>query len=398
MKSRWLLLTSVVIGIAAWGISATSSPEIPREPLAAAPAGSSVVARIDVGAVTASHLWRVLLEEDQDEEGMRRIERVCGYDPLQQVDEVVVFVSGGDERPFEHVGFLARGEMARGRANRERLVGCVSQVVGGGRGGGMRQVEVEGEAAIASSSGESQAAFLGSDGVVGGDRQVVAQAIRVARRDAPAAATDPVLQRLWSRVSADRDVVAVAHVPSRWLPAMRRMARESEGELAALTHLRALGIGARLRGGLALGVAAETDGPEGAARIAALVDARVQGLLSDPLTRLSAIGRALRRVRAEANGSEIVLTLSLRDEDIDALLALWRQLRTAAAQPERPAGPGEPAEPTEPTEPTDVPGPTGAEPRPAPPTSPEPAPTDPGPEEAPTPAASSEAAPAPPPP
>jgi hypothetical protein len=389
MKSRWLLLTCAVVGVGAWALAATGSPEIPRDPLAAAPAGSTVVARIDVQAVTASHLWRVLLEEDEDEEGVRRIERECGYDPLEQVEQVVVFVSGTDERPFEHVGFLARGEMARGRANRERLVACVGQVVGGR--GAVQQVEIEGETAIASSSGGSHAAFLGEDGVVGGDREVVAQAIRVARGDAPASVTDPVLRRLWSRVSADRDVVAVAHLPSRWLPALRRMARDRESELAALATLRSVGVGLRLRDGLAVGVAAETDGAAGAERLAQLVETQVEGLLEDPLTRLSAIGRVARRLQVEAQGRELVLTVSLREADIDALLELWRELRAAgddapAPTPEEPAAgddapaptPEEPAAPSErepaPSQGEAAPEPAEAEPEPA---EAEPAPSEP---------------------
>src|SRR5690606_15665097 len=230
---------------------------IPESALAAAPAGSSIVMRVDVAAVTASHAFQALLEEDRAEGGVRGVARACGYDPLDQVDEAFVFVSGSPERPFSEVGFVASGEMARGSENRQRLIDCVGAVVSGR--GAMQRVEVEGIPAIASSSGASHAAFLGSDGVVAGDRPMVARAIRVAAGDAPSAAGDATLARLWSRVSADRDIVAVAHLPERWIPALRRMARQLEGDLSALAGVRALGAGVRVRGGLSIGLAAETE-------------------------------------------------------------------------------------------------------------------------------------------
>lgn len=330
MKTRWLVLSAAVVAVGAFVLARTEGPSTPSEPLAAAPSGASIVARIDVGAVTSSHLWNALLEEDPDERGVRRIERACGYDPLEQVDEAIVFATGTTERPFEHVGFLARGEMARGEANRRRLVECVSAVVGD-RGGALRRVEVEGEPAVASASGGSHAAFLGADGVVGGDREVVASAIRVARGDAPSAANDATLRRLWERVSSDRDVVVVARLPDRWLPALRRMSRSLAEAPSALGDVRAIGVGVRVRGGLAIAVAAETASEAGARRLEEAVTAQSDALLDEPLLRLSALGRALRRLEVESRGRELLVTLSLTNAQIDELLALWRELRSAPA-------------------------------------------------------------------
>jgi hypothetical protein len=324
-RSRWLLLGAVVIGLALWMASRLSATELSRDPLALAPAGASIVARVDVAAVTRSHLWSALLE--QDEEGVRQIERACGYDPLEQVEEAVVFALGDGERPFEHLGFVGRGEMARGRANRERLVACVRQVVGGR--GAVQEVDIEGVTALASASGGSHAAFLGSDGVVGGDREVVARAIRVAHGDEASAANDATLRRLWTRVAPGRDLVAVARVPERWVPSLRRMARELEGDLAAVGAIRALGIGVGVRDGVSLGVAAETAEASEARRVERALREQIDAVLEERLARLSAIGRVLRRVNVETNGREVVLTLSLTDRQVDEVVALWRELRRA---------------------------------------------------------------------
>ena len=340
-KSRWLLVAGVVAALVAWGLSSMSSPEIPESALAAAPRGSSIVMRVDVAAVTASHAFQALLEEDRGEGGVRGVERACGYDPLEQVDEAFVFVSGSRERPFDEVGFVASGEMARGSENRQRLIECVGAVVSGR--GAMQRVEVEGVPAIASSSGASHAAFLGENGVVAGDRAMVARAIRVAAGDAPSAAGDATLARLWSRVSADRDIVAVAHLPERWIPAMRRMARQLGGDLSALAGVRALGVGVRVRGGLSIGLAAESADATAARALEQALLTQLDALVEDPLVRLSPLGRVLRRVRTEARGRELVVTASMTNDQLDSLLALWRELRESAAPEAEPAPSGEPA-------------------------------------------------------
>lgn len=330
-RTRWIVIAAVVVAAGALGLSFFNRDRLPDDPLSMAPAGSTVVIRVAVGTVTRSHLYSALLEEEEDDPGVRRIERLCGYDPLEQVEEAVVFLGGDGDRPFEHLGFVARGEMARGRENRERLVSCVRRVIAED-GGGLEQVEVEGEPAVASASGSSHAAFLGDDGVVGGDREVVGQAIRVARGDERSARGDPTLVRLWERVSGDRDIVAVGRLPRRWLPALRRIAGDLEGDFDALSAIRALGIGVRVRSGVSIGLAAETQSASSAQRLERAVTDQVERLLEDRMIRLSALGSALRRLSVEAQNREVVLTLSLRNDQIDDLLDLWRELRTRARE------------------------------------------------------------------
>lgn len=340
-QSRWLLLTGVVVigGLVLYDQLAT--PEVPRDALAVAPADARIVARIDVGAVLSSHLFEAL-DEERGDAGVRRIEETCGYDPLEQIEDAYVFVLGPDAHPFEHLGFVAVGPMARGRDNRARLVDCVQRVLRD-QGGAVSQVEIEGETAISSAHGHSHAAFLGSDGVVGGDRAVVASAIRVLRDGEPSALGQEDLRRLWARVGADADAVVVARLPERWLPAVRRMARGLGGDLEALASVRAFGLGLRLRAGFYLGAALETRSSRDAQRLDAALRGQIEGLLEDPVTRLSVVGRALRRIDTQAEGSEVVVTARLTDGQVDQLLELWRELRRQArdegnAAPARGAG------------------------------------------------------------
>lgn len=357
-SNRWLIVAALVAGLgvlAAWAMMTMRSPELAKDPLAAAPAGTSVVMHVDVPAVRASHLWRLLLEEEGA--GQAEVERVCGYDPLAQVEEAFVFVSGTADEPFGELGLVARGQMARGAESRRRLLDCVGAVAG--KGDALERVDVEGVPAIVSSGG-SHAAFVGADAVLAGDRSMVARVIQVARGEVLSTTDDETLRRLWSRVSTDRDLVAVARLPDRWVPALRRMAAQVEGDLRALATIRALGVGVRVRGGLSIGLAAETQDAEGAHELERALLGQIDGLMAGPLVRLSTVGRVLRRVRTEAHGSELVVTASVSDAQLDSLRALWRDLRargegasdrvseeapveSVAVDSEPPDAPGEPA-------------------------------------------------------
>jgi len=332
-RSRWLiggaaLCALVTLVLATMGEDAVSE----AHPLELAPADARLVARVDVAALTGSHLWRVLLEED-DEGGVRRIERTCGYDPLAQVEDAVVFVFGEDDDPFEHLGFVATGEMARGRDNRERLVRCVRAVVSD-QGGAIREVEIEGEPAVSSAHGGSHAAFLGADGVVGGDRDVVARTIRVTSGRDRSAHAQPQVRELWERVSTGRDIVVVGRLPERWLPSLQRLAGDESGLLDGLAGVRAFGLGVTVRRGLSIGADIETESPGDAEDLERELRAQMERELSDPMARFSVIGAALRQIRLEAQGDDLVISLSLTDAQIDDVLGLWRELQRRERDPE----------------------------------------------------------------
>lgn len=327
-RGRWVFAAAALVAAGTFLAARSQDAGSWEHPLDVAPAAARIVADIDVAAVTRSHLWEVLLEAD-DEGGVRRIERTCGYDPLDQVEDAVVFIFGQEARPFAHVGFVARGQMARGRSNRERLAECVESVIRE-QGGAIQQTEIAGERAVASAHGGSHAAFFGADGVVGGDRAVVEAALEVEQGGAPSASSVPEMTRLWNRVSHGRDVVAVARLPERWVPALQRMAGGVGGDLSSLTTIEAVGIGVGLRTGVSVGAAARTGSSSDAQALASQLRGRVDQALADPMARLSVAGAALRRIEVEADGSDVVLTFALTDDQIDDLWDLWRELRERA--------------------------------------------------------------------
>lgn len=316
-----LALLSVGLAVA---LSSLAGRPRPATALAAAPEGATAVLHVEVPALLASPLWRAMVEED--DAGLERIERACGFDPLERLRSVAVFVVGTEARPFERLGFLARGDLPR-----ERLVSCVQQVVEAD-GGAIERVSIEGVPAIASAHGASRAAFLGGDGIVGGDELVVRELIRVDRGDARGADADPGLARLWQRVAGRREVIAVAQLPPNWRQWLGRLG--GDVEIDALEDARRVGVGARIERGLGLTVAVETDTPEQARALVDEVRARLEGLRSMPLLGLSAAGAALRRIDLDVQDGVAMATLDLDQDQLASLVQLVRDLldrRRAAA-------------------------------------------------------------------
>lgn len=319
-RSRWVLLIAGLAAGAAFGANALLGADLAEDPLAISPADANLVISLDARALMDSSLWRAML--DDRGEGPRRIERTCGYDPLGEVERVVIFVSGDGDDPFGRVGFVARGEMARGASNRERLVGCVGRVLGE-QGGGTRLLEIEGVTAMASQRGSSHAAFLGRDAVVGGDRDVVASTIRITDGELPSADQRADLRALHRRVADLDDVVVVARLPRQWLPALERMAGALPEQLDALISVRGLGLGVSFANGLRARAVLRADD---AAGLADALQSMLDGALEDADTRRSIVGTALRRVRVEPGDGGARVALRVSDDVVEDLVALYQEM------------------------------------------------------------------------
>lgn len=350
-QARWILAAAVVLLGGGFALSQMTSDSVPEHPLGLAPEGAEIIAHIDVPAVTGSHLFGVLLEQDSGAD-VRRVEETCGYDPLEQVDHALVFAMGTD-RPFEQLGFVARGELARGREARERLVGCVQAVLAD-RGGDVSSTEIEGISAMASVRGDSVAAFFGADAVLGGDRDIVASTIRVARGQARSAVSDADLRAVFDRLRTG-DLKVVGRLPDAWLPAMMRMAQGLDPSVGALLGVRTIGLGADLQAGVELQLVLRSS-EEDSGAIEEMVTAQAAELLTDLRVRLSVVGTVVRALEVERQGPDVVLRARASDDQLDALRELWIEL--SEEEPEPPEAP----ESAEPSGPAPEPAPQAPEP------------------------------------
>lgn len=315
MRRHLLVLSGIAVACAAlaYALSFVGGRSGPRSALGAAPEGSTVVAHADVAALRASPLWAAFVDQDA---GLERIVGACGFDPIERVATVAVFVLGSEQRPLERLGFVARGDLPRAQ-----LVDCVQRIVEED-GGGIRRATIEGVAAIASEHGDSRAAFLGSDRLVGGDEQLVRQAILVDRGDAPSADADAVLARLWQRVASRGELIVVGHLPPNWRSWLGRLGGGID--VRAIEQVRAVAIGARIRSGLGVTLALETDDAGSAQALVDEARARIDGLLRDPLLGLSAAAGALRRIDLEVRDHDAVATLDLDESQLASVVELVR--------------------------------------------------------------------------
>ncbi|HJL49711.1 MAG TPA: hypothetical protein RMG45_27880, partial [Polyangiaceae bacterium LLY-WYZ-15_(1-7)] len=242
------LLVLLGAGLAWWLLG--RGPRLRPEPLENVPDGAVAVARVELGAVMRSSLWRHFVSARGGDAGLERLRERCGFDPADQVEELVVFVSGEEPDSLDHVTVLARGPF-----DHEALGGCMRTVLEE-EGRGMRQVEIDGVPAVAGERGDSRVAFLGRDGAVFGHEDAVREVIATLQGEGETAASDATLSDLWARVAHDRDVGVAARVPAHWREtATRRLeASPARGILAELASLEALGLGARVSRGLALGL------------------------------------------------------------------------------------------------------------------------------------------------
>jgi hypothetical protein len=304
---------ALALGAISWWAFAPS-PRAPssRSPLALVPSTAAGVVRAAPRTVLRSELWHRLIEPRTGGLAAGRIPRRCGFDPLAQVDDLVLFAEGPSPDSLQHVGVVAQGELDRGR-----LTECLHRIVGS-EGTEVRRIEIAGRPGIASRDGNSRAAFVGSNTLAIGHRDTVRRVIAVAEGTQASTAGDPVLTGLWEKVSPGADVTAVAHVPADW---RRVLARYTEGTLGeSIRALDAIGIGATVQDGLDLAVALELSPPEQARPLAEGLRATLRRLQSTPVRGAPAAsvldslqvqrepGRVLLRVQASAAQVEDVVT------------------------------------------------------------------------------------------
>lgn len=364
---RFSRQASVIVGLAvvciavAYGISIFGAEHPPRTTLQMAPLGTTMIGHAEVPALLRSPIWEAFVGDD---EGMSRIERLCGESPLDTLRTADVYVVGTDESPLAQLGFLARGEL-----DHERLVSCVGDVVEGD-GGGVHEVTIEGVRAIASDHGDGRAAFLGRDGIVGGNETLVRELIHL-DHGTTEPMDDPALARLWGIVQGRRHVALALHVPDRWRGAIARYLAELPA-LRPVERAAAVAIGANLDHGIGLTVALACERDSDAAELAASLEATIAAQLEDTLMALSPVGAALRRVEIEPQGRDVVVTLDLTERQLELLVSVIRETldarrERATAPRERSPEPPEPTEPREALAPDEILRPSHAEAPPLPP-------------------------------
>jgi hypothetical protein len=307
----------------------------PASPLGYAPGDSAVVLHARLEPLRSSALVQHLAPELA---GSPELERLCGFDPVAQVREAIVFLGQGDDEGFGPLGLVVRGTF-----DREALPDCLERIMRED-GSAAKLTRLDGAPALASAEGGSRAVFVGADAVAVGAEQAARGVLRATRGEIPSATADPTLAHLWERVGGGREITLAAKLPERFRQLVPAAAAEYLG--VRVDEVSAAAAGLNLSRGLDLGLVAQMAGPEQAERSVRALQDQIAKLRTKPIVAFSVLGKLLRRLHLAADGRELVATLSVPEDDIRSLLELIDRRGTGAGAAAPSADPARDPEPT----------------------------------------------------
>lgn len=328
LVKRFLVLAALALSLVAGAALAHrlwSRAALPDDPLAFVPADAYALVRVRVDRVLGSEAYRTLIVERGLASGIDEVRTKCGFDPLVGLRELVVFARPAPEGPLPRLAFAARGDL-----DQEALLGCAKKLAGDD-GAALTREDVDGIPTVRSKKGSSRAAFVGRDGILGGDAESVRTAIHTLHGRAPSMASDPLLGGLYRELETTSDVQLLGRIPDVLKPLLRRVASTAAPELAALDEVRALsatimtGAG-RLSGGLLL---IARDPPQASGLVSLAQDAKAR-LLAIPGIGLTPAASVLNGLQMEARGERATFAGSVKVSTADALLQLLPALETLA--------------------------------------------------------------------
>ena len=326
---------------------------LPQDPLAAVPADSYGIVRIRVDRVLQSEAWKRLVVQKGQAKGIERVQVTCGFNPLERLTELTVFA-----RPTPGGGVPKFAFAARGDLRHEELIDCVKKFTGGDASALQRE-DIEGIPTVQSKKGNSRAAFIGRDGVIGGDADSVAAAIQTVLGKAPSIVSDAAFKNLFVEIEQASDITLVAHVPDEVKPGIVQIAEIFGEPLKQLALVKMVGANlttgsANLTGSATL----VTPNPQVAENLVNLGKIAISRLLDIPGIGFTPASGVLRGIQTEARGDRATFAGAIKVSTLESLLefvpmldGLADSLPAAAAAARGDAGVEKPKAPTPTVEP-----------------------------------------------
>jgi hypothetical protein len=339
-----IILLVLALGMAAglaWMYGRRQQPELGSRSLDAVPAGALLVATIDLAAVRASPVGARLLEQGREIPGLGKVKDLCGFDPIEVLDEIAVAVpAAGDTGDFGLVG--------SGRIEGEALIACASKVIEG-RGGQpvlstIGSFQTVRDASLGASGGEIAVRDRGM--LLLGSGLYLRAMIDAADKRIPNIRSSEAHGQLARQVEGSAVRVTVVLTPEQ----RRMLALELQAEGPASPGSRVAGgaAGAALGATLALHAVVACDEPDACRALEGSLRRARDERAKDYAIRIVGFGAVLDRLELEAKQSYLHARVELPAEEavllFERLVAL-RGLRhpMPGEGPERPAP--EPAAP-----------------------------------------------------
>jgi hypothetical protein len=205
-------------------------------PLRQLPSTARAVLRIDTSALLDTPAAEVLVGAFVGEKQLTEIEKTCGIAPLEALSDIVVWVRGPDDQPFQSIGLMLRGRSA----NASKLAECHRLLVSA-RGGSVVRLDAPVGPLLASRDRRSAIALVDDRTVVTGSVRTVAETMEVEQGIVPPLLDRAPIASLWRRLAPQAAVTGVLEPPPHWREALQNLGRIGDQE-SALEGVRALGF------------------------------------------------------------------------------------------------------------------------------------------------------------
>jgi len=338
-----LLALVAILGIGlAWYASARRTPAVEAGPSAldAIPSGALLLVTGDLRALRASPVGAPFFREGREIRGIGKVRDVCGFDPIDTLEEVALAIPAVGEGEF--------GLAAAGAVQTEALVSCAKKVIES-RGGRPVVAPVGSFSTVRDTSapqGGEIAVRPGGLVLLGGGAYLRAM-IDSADGRTPTIRTSDAHAQVAQQVGGGAARLTMVLTPEQRAQIAEELALSgAQGSPAGSVLAGGIGVdlGPQLRLHGVLTCASAAACSELGDRLRAMRDARA----GDVTLRLMGVASVLERVQLEAKGEALHLRLELPAEEatavVERLLAL-RGARQAQPEPRAEVGPEVGAEP-----------------------------------------------------
>ena len=200
------------------------------------PSTARAILRIDAASLADTAAARTLLRAFVADQQLSEIEAVCALNPIEALSEVIVWVRGPDDQPFQSIGVMLQGRAA----NASALATCHRALVEG-RGGSVVRLDGPAGPMLANLDQRSAISVVDDRTIIAGSVTTVTEAIAVRRGTAPALVERSLIAARWPLLSRGSSLSAILEPPDHWMSALERVMQRSDGP-SALEGAQIIGL------------------------------------------------------------------------------------------------------------------------------------------------------------
>ncbi len=200
------------------------------------PRTARAILRIDAASLADTAAARTLLGAFVADQQLSEIEAVCALNPIEALSEVIVWVRGPDDQPFQSIGVMLQGRDASATA----MATCHRALVEG-RGGSVVRLDGPAGPMLANLDQRSAISVVDDRTIIAGSVTTVTEAIAVRRGTAPALVERDLIAARWPVLSRGSSISAILEPPDHWMSALERVMQRSGGP-SALEGAQTIGL------------------------------------------------------------------------------------------------------------------------------------------------------------